>query len=96
MGLLHGETARAAIYNVTARDDIKLEGQTPYARMFGDTPDISNLVWGWYDWTYYRDNKLFQCPVKCWAEYSDLGTCGPAKNQGNEMAQYVLQINGKS
>ncbi|EJK65892.1 hypothetical protein THAOC_13210, partial [Thalassiosira oceanica] len=81
---------RAAIYNVTARDDIKLGGQTPHARMFGDTPDISNLVWGWYDWVYYRDNKSFPRPREVLGR-----VLGPAKNQGNEMAQYVLQINGK-
>jgi len=81
---------RAAIYNVTARDDIKLGGQTPYARMFGATPDISNLVWDWYDWIYYRDNKSFPRPREVLGR-----VLGPAKNQGNEMAQYVLQINGK-
>ena len=81
---------RVAIYNVTARDDIKLGGQTPHARTFGDTPDILNLVWGWYDWAYYRDNKSFPMPREVLGR-----VLGPAKNQGNEMAQYVLQINGK-
>ena len=81
---------RAAIYNVTVRDDLKLGGQTAYARTFGDTPDISNLVWSWYDWCYYRDDDSFPMPREVLGR-----VLGPAKNQGNEMAQYVLQINGE-
>ncbi|EJK60917.1 hypothetical protein THAOC_18666 [Thalassiosira oceanica] len=56
-------------------------GQTPYARTFGKTPDISNSVWVWYDWIYYCDNE--SCPMP--REVLDR-VLGSAKNQGNEMA----------
>lgn len=72
--------------SLTARDDIKLGVQAPYARMFGDTPDISNLAWGWY----YRDNKSFPRPREVLGR-----VLGPANNLGNEMARSVQQINGK-
>lgn len=81
---------RASIYNMTVRDQPQLGGQSAYMRTFGETPDISNLLWGWYDWCYYRDNKNFPYPREVLGR-----VLGPAKNQGNEMAQYILQINGE-
>ena len=82
---------RAAVSNVTSRDDFKFGGQTPYAKTFGMTPNISNLVWGWYDWINYRDNESFPMPREVLDRVP-----GSAKNQGNEMAQRVLPISRNS
>merc|ERR1711923_176219 len=80
---------RALIANATAKDNYKLHGNMAHATTFGEPPDILNLRWGWYEWCYYRKDKQFPLPKEV------LGRClGPAKNEGNEMAQYVLTIKG--
>ena len=57
----------------------------------GEEGDISNLCqFGWYEWVYYREGgSMFPFPKEV------LGQCvGPAKGEGNEMAQWILKANG--
>ncbi len=59
---------------------------------FGMESDISHLCqFGWYEWVYYQDQSAsFPFPKEC------LGQClGPAKNEGNAMAQWILNENGR-
>jgi hypothetical protein len=57
----------------------------------GEEGDISNLCqYDWYDWCYFRDQKEL-LPFK----KEVLGrVLGPAKGEGNEMAQWILKANG--
>ena len=61
-------------------------------KTFGMEADISNLCqFGWYEWVYFREDSA-SFPF----QKEQLGRClGPAKNEGNEMAQWVLKDNGK-
>ena len=83
---------RASIFTLTARDLFQLQGTTPYTATFGEEGDISNLCqFGWYEWVYFYDDS-----VKFPHGKATLGRClGPARNEGNEMAQWVLKANGK-
>ncbi len=59
---------------------------------FGTEADILHLCYfGWYKWVYFQDVRTaFPCQKEC------LGRClGPAKNEGNVMAQWTLKENGK-
>ena len=81
---------RVLIANATAKSNFKLQGETPYARTFGHLPDISNLCqWDFYEFCYYRDDDSFPMPKEVLGR-----VLGPAKHEGNEMAQYVLNIKG--
>jgi hypothetical protein len=59
---------------------------------FGTDADILNLCqFGWYEWVFFREDSA-SFPF----QKEQLGRClGPAKNEGNEMAQWVLKDNGK-
>jgi hypothetical protein len=83
---------RALIYQVTAKNLFQLNGTTPHTFTFGMDADISNLChFGWYEWVYFCGNSA-AFPF----QKEQLGHClGPAKNEGNEMAQWVLKDNGK-
>jgi hypothetical protein len=83
---------RALIYQVTAKKLFQLNGTTPHTFTFGTDADTSNLCcFGWYEWVYFCEN-LAAFPF----QKEQLGRClGPAKNEGNEMAQWVLKDNGK-
>ena len=69
-----------------------LTSQTPYYHTFGVEGDVSGSCnFGWYEWGYFREQKAqlpFPKEVLCRA-------LGPAKNEGNEMCQWVLKSNGK-
>ena len=83
---------KARIHNLTARNLFQLQGTNPYTATLGVEGDISNLcVFGWYDWCYFQSqSNSFPFPTE------ELGrVLGPAKNSGNEMAQWVLKKNGK-
>lgn len=82
---------RALIMNATARDNFKLQGQTPHMTVHGQEPDISNLLFGWFEWVYYLDDSSsFPYPREC------LGRClGPSMDEGNEMAQWILAVTGE-
>ena len=83
---------RAAITNMTAKNLFQLQGQTPHFATFGEEGDISNICqFGWYEWVYF-----WETTVKFPFTAHVLGRClRPAKNEGNEMTQWVLKQNGK-
>ena len=85
---------RVQIMNLTARDTHKLRGLNPYTVTMGDQGDISNLCnFGWFEWCYYKEDRTprFKYPHAL----DKLGRClGPSKNEGNEMAQWVLTQTG--
>ena len=76
---------------MTAKDTFNLHGSNPHTVLTGDEGDISSLCqFGWYEWCYYRDHTEkfpFNKEVLGWI-------LGPAKGEGNEMAQWVLKANG--
>jgi hypothetical protein len=83
---------RVRINNLTAKDIFKLHGTNVHTALTGDEGDISNLCqYRWYDWCYFREQK-----EKIPFNREVLGRIlGPAKGQGNEMAQWVLKANGR-
>lgn len=82
---------RARVNNLTAKKLFQLEGQNAHYSVTGEPGDISNLCqFDWYGWCYFRDQKVAFPNTK-----EVLGrVLGPAKGEGNEMAQWVLQANG--
>ena len=82
---------RVWIYNLTARDHIKINGMMPHTATTGEEGDISNLCqYKWYDWCYYREHT-----AKFPHNQEVLGhVLGPARGEGNKMAQWVLKANG--
>jgi hypothetical protein len=82
---------RALINNLTAKDIFKLHGTNAHTALTGNEGDISNLCqYKWYDWCYFRNQK-----EKFPFNREILGRIlGPAKGEGNEMAQWVLKANG--
>ena len=87
----HCMERQVLIYQVTAKKLFQLQGTNPHTATFGTQADISNLcLFGWYEWIYYRDQLaayLFQ--KEC------LGRClGPARNEGNLMANWILTQKG--
>ena len=70
-----------------------MQGQTSHFATFGEEGDIPKIYnFGWYEWVYYRESSAaFPCPAHV------LGCClWPAKNEGNEMTQWVLKQNGET
>ena len=82
---------RARINNLTAKDRFNLHGSNAHTALTGEEGDISNLCqYRWYEWCYFRENK-----EKFPFNREVLGRIlGPAKGEGNEMAQWVLKANG--
>jgi hypothetical protein len=83
---------RALIYNVTSKKLFQLHGSNPHTVTFGTQADISNFCnFGWYEWVYYRDQSAsYPFQKEC------LGRClGPAKNEGNVMANWILTQRGQ-
>jgi hypothetical protein len=80
------------IFQITAKKLFQLNGTNPHTSTFGTEADISHICqYGWYEWVYYRDVKT-SFPY----QKEGLGRClGPAKNEGNTMAQWILRENGK-
>jgi hypothetical protein len=83
---------RALIYQVMAKNLFQLNGTTPHTFTFGTDADISNLChFGWYECVYFCEN-LAAFPF----QKEQLNCClGPVKNEGNEMAQWILKDNDK-
>ena len=83
---------RARIDNLTARDLFQLHGTNPHTALFSEEGDISNLCqFKWHEWCHYQENTN-----KFPFNREILGrVLGPAKGEGNEMAQWVLKANGK-
>ena len=83
---------RARINNLTAKDAFRLHESTPHTLTTGDEGDISDLCQhAWYEWCYFRDQTAAFPNNK-----EVLGrVLGPARGAGNEMAQWILQANGR-
>jgi hypothetical protein len=83
---------RALIFQITAKKLFQLNGTNPHTSTFGTEADIFHICqYAWYEWLYYRDAKT-SFPY----QKKQLGRClGPAKNEGNAMAQWILKENGK-
>ena len=83
---------RALIHNLTPRNLFQLENQNPNQATTGSSGDISNLCrFGYYDWVYYKERAKNSFPK----QVELLGrVLGPSKNEGNEMAQWVLTGKG--
>ena len=75
-----------------AKDNFKLHGTTPHTATLPEEGDISSLCqFGWYEWCYYHQ-QMAAFPHN----REVLGrVLGPARGEGNEMAQWVLKANGK-
>ena len=83
---------RARINNLTARNLFQLDGRNAEFSVTGEEGDISNLCqFEWYSWCYFREDKSpFPYPKAILGR-----VLGPAKGEGNEMAQWILKANGK-
>jgi hypothetical protein len=83
---------RMRINNLTAKDLFQLHGQNAHCTVTSEEDDISNLCqFGWYDWFYFQE-KTNKFPFN----QELLGrVLGPAKGEGNEMAQWILKANGR-
>ena len=82
----------ALIHDLTPRKLFATYKQTPHEYQFGIQGDLSNLCnFGWYDWCYHRNGSNNSFP----RQKELLGrVLGPSKNEGNKIAQNVLNING--
>ena len=78
---------RACIHNLTASNLFQVHGSNPYTAETSEVGDISNLTqFKFYDWCYYREQGAAFPNDK-----EVLGRIlGPARGEGNEMAQWVL------
>jgi len=86
---------RVQIMNLTARRTHRLQGLNPYTATKFESADISNIAtFGWFEWVYCledRGSSRHKFPYGL----EVLGRClGPAKDHGNEMAQWVLKDTG--
>ena len=82
---------QSLICQATSKKLFQLHGSNTHTATFGTQADISNLChFGWYEWVYYRGNlAVYTFQKEC------LGTClGPAKNEGNVMANWILTQKG--
>ena len=71
----------------------RLQNVTPHTATFGTEGDISNICnFGCYVWVCFRDGSQdFPMMHEC------IGRClGPTRNEGNEMTQWVLNMNGQA
>ena len=84
---------RVIIHNLIPRNLFQLQGATPTEATFGTQGDISKVSqFGWYDWCYFTEKAGIQFPYL----REQLGrVLGPSRNEGNEMAQAILNSNGK-
>ena len=83
---------QARINNLMAKDNLKLHGTTPHTATLAEKGDISPLCqFGWYEWCYYHE-QMAAFPHNREVLGRDLG---PARGEGNEMAQWVLKANGR-
>ena len=72
-----------------AVNDILLDDVTPYQKVHGYTPDISEYtMFKWYDWVWFYDpDSPDKMALGRWL--------GPAHNIGKGLAYYVLVDTGK-
>ena len=83
---------RARINNLTAKNAFPLHGETPHSDVFNTAGDISNICqYDWYEWCYFRDQgAAFPHNQEVLGR-----VLGPARGEGSEMAQWILQANGR-
>lgn len=74
---------------LTVTNNIYLEGETPFMKVHGYTPDISEyLTFQWYDWVWFHEPNN--------PEKQELGRwLGPAHDLGQGLAYHVLSSTGK-
>ena len=74
---------------MTVSNNIHLEGETPFMKVHGYTPDISEyLTCQWYDWVWFHE------PTD--PEKQQLGRwLGPAHDLGQGLAYHILSDTGK-
>lgn len=79
----------AELRTMTASNNINLSGRTPFEKVMGYTPDISELVeFDWYQWVWFND------PTS--PNRTELGRwLGPAHNAGQGLAYYILSEKGE-
>ena len=79
---------RARVNNLTAHNLFQLEGRNPHFSVTGGDGNISNLCqFFWYQWCYYQEHTgNFPFPREILGR-----VLGPAKGEGNEMAQSILK-----
>lgn len=82
---------RARIHNLTAKDAFRLHGTNPHTATLNEEGDLSNICqYQWYEWCYYREqNAAFPFNKEVLGR-----VLGPARGEGNEMAQWILKANG--
>ena len=82
----------ARINNLTAKGNFKLHGITPHTATLAEEGNISSLCqFGWYEWCYYHEQTAaFPHNREVLGQ-----VLGPARGEGNEMAQRVLKANGR-
>ena len=75
--------------SLTASGHINLDGRTPFEKVLGYTPDISEFIqFDWYEWIEYNE-PLFESKV-------DIGRwLGPAHSAGQGLAYWVLAGTGE-
>ena len=74
----------------TAHNIQLLQGETPQARLLGDTPDISFISeFAWFDWVWYITPPMKDDSFRSLGRY-----LGPSSDIGEAMAAYVLNSNG--
>lgn len=83
---------QARVNNATAKNLYQLGSTTPYQTIYHREPDISNICqFGFYDWCYYREQTAkFPFPNKVLGR-----VLGPSDDFGNEMAQWILRVDGR-
>ncbi len=79
----------SAIRSHVAVNNVLLDDVTPYEKVHGYTPDVSEYtMFKWYDWVWFHDPDS--------PEKMSLGRwLGPAHNIGQGLAHYVLADTGK-
>ena len=86
------QLAASCHHEYESKNIFQLQGQNAHMATFRDQGEISNIYqFGSYEWVYARDGSETFPHV---AEV--LGLClVPANNEGNKMAQWLLNINGQ-
>ena len=76
--------------NMTAKNLFQLQGKNSHTATYGEQGYISNIFqFGWYKWVYARDgSEPFPHMTEILGHF-----LGPARNEGNELTQWILNIN---
>ena len=79
----------AALTSLTASDNVRLDGVTPYEHIHGSTPNITEYIYfKWFQWVWYHD------PVDPNTQL--LGRwLGPAADTGQGLAHHILSFKSK-